>query len=194
VVVLFDRVGFWGARDCWVAEFGEIDDNIESEMCPIVHNLKGKEDNKVPELNIANFGGHNSSILKSDQEEGYLEKKHLTISKNPIKELNSGPEHKHNQREHKKVNSFGITHNPIKGRQRKQPDYNLNHDHKNKHKFEFVLLVEGHRAEVADEDLKVGERGQPEEVVDDGDGNCAEGEEKCAHFPWVDCEGQGQDE
>lgn len=175
VVVLFDRVGFRGASDCGVAEFGEIDDNIEGEMRPIVHNLKGKEDNKVPELNIANFLGHNSSILKADQEERYLQKKHLTISKNPIKELNSGPEHKHNQGEHKKVNGRPITHKPIKGWQRKQPDYDLDHHHKNKHKFEFVLLVEGHRAEVADEDLEVGERGQAEKIVDDGDGNCAEG-------------------
>jgi hypothetical protein len=163
-------------------------------MRPIVHNLKGKEDNKVPELNIAYFLGHNSSILKSDQEERYLQKKNLTISKNPIKELNSGPEYKHNQREHKKVNSCGITDKPIKGRQGKQPDYDLDHYHQNKHQFEFVLLVEGHRAEVADEDLEVGERGQSEEVVDDGDGNCADGEEKCAHFPWVDCEREGQDE
>lgn len=91
MVIFFDWVGFWGGCDGGVAEFDQVDHNVEKEVRPVVHDLEREHHNQVPKLNLAHIPSHHSPIFKPDQEQGYLQKQALAIAQHPVNQLHCTP-------------------------------------------------------------------------------------------------------
>ncbi len=80
MIVFLEKVWFWGGGYGWIAELDKVNHDIQEEMSAVIHNLQGKQDNQVPELNFSYGPGHDSAVLKTNQKQRYLQEEGLTIS------------------------------------------------------------------------------------------------------------------